>query len=322
MKVLATGGAGYVGSHVVRALLRAGHDVTVLDDFSRGSRATVERLRVPLLAVDLRDAKATASALASGGFEAVLHFAAFAIVPESVANPRLYWDVNFQGGLNLVAAMRKAGVRKLVVSSTAAVYGEPLATPIPEDAPHAPVNPYGATKLALEKALENEEWSAGLSWIALRYFNAAGASDEGDLGEAHDPETHLVPNLVRAALRDEPFLLHGRDHATPDGTCLRDLVHVEDLARAHVLALSKLGATHERALNLGTGRGRTVLEVVRAAEAVLGKKVKVEERPRRPGDPARLVAAVERAWTTLGWKAERSLEDVIASQARFVRARP
>lgn len=318
MRVLATGGAGYVGSHAVRALLRAGHDVALLDDLSRGHERNVTRLGVELHRVDLRDRDAVLRALEKARPDAVLHFAGLALVGESVANPPLYWAVNFQGGLNLVAAMRRVGVRKLVVSSSAAVYGEPLTVPIAEDAPRAPVNPYGASKLAFEQALEREEWSSSLDWLALRYFNAAGASDEGDLGERHDPETHLVPNLVRAAREGTPFRLHGRAHPTRDGTCLRDLIHVEDLARAHVLALGKLGATHVRALNLGTGRGTTVLETVAAAERVLGRKVQVEDGPARPGDPPALVADPSRAEKTLGFKATRTLEDAIASHDRFV----
>lgn len=320
MKVLVTGGAGYVGSHIARALGRARHDVSLLDDLSRGHRAFVARLGFPLLEADLRDAPAVARALEGRGFEAVVHCAALALVPESVANPRLYWDVNFEGGLNLLAAMRRAGCSRLVLSSTAAVYGQPARTPIAEDAPHAPVNPYGATKLCFEQALAQEEKASGLRWVALRYFNATGAADEGDLGEDHAPETHLVPNLVRALLAGEPFSLFGTDHATRDGSCERDFVHVEDLARAHVLALEQLDGLSERALNLGTGRGTTVLEAIATAERVLGKKVRVEAKPRRAGDPASLVADATRAAKVLGFKTERTLEDAIRSHARFVAA--
>jgi UDP-glucose-4-epimerase GalE len=231
MRVLATGGAGYVGSHCVRALRRAGHEVEILDDLSRGHRPFAERLAVPLHVADLRDLAATEKVLRRG-YDAVVHFAALALVQESVEKPAPYWDVNLRGGLNLLAAMRRSGVSRLVVSSTAAVYGEPAATPIPEDAPHAPVNPYGATKLALEFALRAEANATGLRYLALRYFNASGASDEGDLGERHDPETHLIPNLIRAAKKKSPFLVYGKDHATRDGSCLRDFIHVEDLASA------------------------------------------------------------------------------------------
>ncbi len=317
MRVLATGGAGYVGSHCVRALRRAGHEVEVLDDLSRGHREFAAKLGVPLHVADLRDLEATEKVLARG-WDAVLHFAAFALVGESVARPAVYWDVNLKGGLNLLAAMRRAGVRRLVLSSTGAVYGEPHTTPTPEDNPLAPVNPYGATKLALEFALRAEANASGLRFVALRYFNAAGASDEGDLGERHDPETHLIPNLIRAAKKKAPFELNGRDHATRDGSCLRDFIHVEDLARAHVLALEKLDGLRDRALNLGTGRGDTVLEVVAAAERVLGTKIAVEARPRRPGDPSNLVADPSRAATVLGFKTERTLEDSIRSAARFL----
>src|SRR5581483_2498788 len=225
MRVLATGGAGFVGSHCVRALRRAGHEVEILDDLSRGHREFAERVGTPLHVADLRDLEATERVLRRG-WDAVVHFAALALVPESVERPGPYWDVNLAGGLNLLAAMRRAGVSRLVVSSTAAVYGEPLATPIPEDSPRAPVNPYGATKLAFELAMRAEANATGLRYLALRYFNAAGASDEGDLGERHDPETHLIPNLIRAAKGRRPFQVCGRDHPTRDGSCLRDFIHV------------------------------------------------------------------------------------------------
>jgi UDP-arabinose 4-epimerase len=317
MRVLATGGAGYVGSHCVRALRRAGHEVEVLDDLSRGHREFAAKLGVPLHVADLRDLDATVEVV-SRGWDAVLHFAAFALVAESVARPAVYWDVNLRGGLNLVAAIRRARVPRLVVSSTGAVYGEPHATPVSEDSPLAPVNPYGATTLALEFALGAEANATGLRFVALRYFNAAGASDEGDLGERHDPETHLIPNLIRAAKKKQPFLLHGVDHATRDGSCLRDFIHVEDLARAHVLALEKLDVLSDRALNLGTGRGDTVRDVIAATERVLGTRIAVEERPRRPGDPSCLVADPSRAAKLLGFKTERTLEDAIRSAARFL----
>ena len=324
MRVLATGGAGYVGAHVVRALLRAGHEVTVLDDLSRGHREFVERLHVPLVECDLRDASAVESALARG-WDAVLHFAALALVAESCAQPARYWDVNLRGGLVLLEAMRKAGVRRLVTSSTAAVYGEPGVPLIDERQPRAPVNPYGQTKLAFELALEREARAFGLRSLALRYFNVAGASDEGDLGERHEPETHLVPNLIRAIRRGEGFRIHGRDHATRDGSCLRDFVHVEDLARAHVLGLERLDSllldprtAPVAALNVGTGRGATVLEVVATAERVLGKAARVENAPRRPGDPAALVADPALAEKVLGFRATRPLEDAIRSADHFL----
>jgi len=317
MRVLATGGAGYVGSHCVRALKRAGHEVEILDDLSRGHRSFAERLEAPLHVADLRDPEATAKVLRAG-YDAVVHFAGLALVEESVREPAPYWAVNLEGGLNLLAAMRRSGVKRIIVSSTGAVYGEPLVTPVPEDSPRAPVNPYGASKLAFEYALAAEGRATGLRHLALRYFNAAGASDEGDLGESHDPETHLIPNLICAARRGAPFLVFGRDHPTRDGTCLRDFIHVEDLARAHVLALEKLDSLHDTALNLGSGSGQTVLEVLGAAERVLGAKIAREDRPRRPGDPSALVADTGRARAVLGFQAERSLEDSIRSAARFL----
>jgi UDP-glucose-4-epimerase GalE len=316
VKVLATGGAGYVGSHVVRALRRAGHEVAILDSLARGHRAFIERLQVPLFEADLRDAPAVERAFAQG-WDAVLHFAGLTLVSESMERPELYWDVNVRGGFVLLEAMRKARVSRLVVSSSAAVYGEPSVSPIPESAPKAPSNPYGQTKLAFEIALEREAHAFELRSLALRYFNAVGASDEGDLGEDHEPETHLLPNLLRAALRGETFQLYGRDLPTRDGTCLRDFVHVEDLARAHVVALEKLETISDRALNLGTGTGTTVLEAVRATERALGKTVMIADRPRRPGDPVSLVADPSRAAAVLGFRATRSLEDAIRSQARF-----
>jgi UDP-glucose-4-epimerase GalE len=317
MRVLVTGGAGYVGSHAVRALQRAGHEVSVLDNLSRGHRETIQKLGVPLLELDLREPEALEHALAPG-YDAVIHFAALALVQESTENPDLYWDVNFKAGRNLLEAMRRSGVQRLIVSSTAAVYGEPEATPIVEGSRKIPVNPYGASKLAFEYALEGEARSWGLRFVALRYFNACGASDERDLGERHDPETHLIPRLVRAVREREPFELYGRDHPTRDGTCLRDFIHVEDLARAHVLALERLDLAHGKALNLGTGTGRTVLEVVRTAERVLGKSALLVERRRRPGDPGQLVADPSLAERALGFRTERSLEDAIRSHDEFL----
>jgi len=230
--------------------------------------------------------------------------------------------VNVRGGLVLLEAMRKAKVARLVVSSTAAVYGEPGVPLIGESAPRAPVNPYGQTKLAFELLLEREARAFGLRALALRYFNVAGASDEGDLGERHEPETHLVPNLIRAIRTGETFRIQGRDHATRDGTCLRDYVHVEDLARAHVLGLERLDSLEApvTALNVGTGRGATVLEVIAAAEKALEKPARLENGPRRAGDPAALVADPGLAGKVLGFRAERPLEDAIRSADRFLRA--
>lgn len=320
MRVLVTGGAGFVGSHLVRALQEAGHEVEVLDDLSRGHREIATRLSVALHEVDLRDAARVEPIVARGRYDAVVHAAAVCLVPESIARPELYWDVNLRGGLVLLEAMRAAGCARLVVSSTAAVYGQPDAGWIDEDTVLRPTNPYGATKLAFEIAVE-AAGRRGLRAVRLRYFNAAGAHQKGDLPERHDPETHLVPNLIGAAMRGTPFPIYGTDYAeSPDGTCVRDLVHVEDLARAHVIALERLDAIAGAPINLGTGNGTSVQKAVAVAERVLGKRIDVQRAPRRPGDPGRLVAKVDRARELLGWKATRDLETIVRDAARALGA--
>ncbi|MBI3723090.1 UDP-glucose 4-epimerase GalE [bacterium] len=317
MRVLVTGGAGYIGSHVARALVRAGHEVEALDDLSRGHREMAARAGVPLIEADVRDGNALDRVLARE-WDAVVHLAALALVPESVEREKLYEEVNVVGSLALLDSMTLARVPRLIFASSAAVYGEPSTPGTREDAMRSPLNPYGRTKHVFEFVLEGLPPDAGLRWLSLRYFNVAGASDEGDLGERHDPETHLVPRLLEAAFAGEPFTVFGRDHATRDGTCVRDFVHVEDVARANVLALSRIDQASGVAINVGSGRPTTVLEAVSACERVLGKSVRIEDRPRRPGDPSVLVAHVSRAERILGFRAERSLEDAISSQARFV----
>jgi UDP-arabinose 4-epimerase len=320
MRVLVTGGAGFVGSHLVRGLQEASHEVEILDDLSRGHREVAARLAAPLHEADLRDGARVESVLARGRFDAVVHAAAVCLVAESVARPELYWDVNLRGGLVLLDAMRAAGCTRLVVSSTASVYGQPEAGWIDEDTVRRPVNPYGASKLAFEIAVE-EAARRGLGAVRLRYFNAAGAHQKGDLPERHDPETHLVPRLIAAAIRGSPFPIYGTDYAeSPDGTCVRDLVHVEDLARAHVVALERLDALAGQAINLGTGVGTSVQKAVAVVERILGKRIAVERGPRRPGDPGRLVAKVDRARETLGWKATRDLETIVRDAARALGA--
>ncbi|MBM3296811.1 MAG: UDP-glucose 4-epimerase GalE [Candidatus Aminicenantes bacterium] len=312
MKVLVTGGAGYVGSHTVRALARAGHEPVILDNFSTGRRELVQSREV--IEADLADAQAARRAFAGRSFEAVLHFASLIEVGESFADPQKYYAHNLGCGLNLLRAMLEAGVKKLVFSSSAAVYGVPKTTPIEESHPLEPANPYGRTKLFLESILEDYGRAYGLKHISLRYFNAAGADPEGALGEMHEPESHLIPNILLSVLgRNAGLSLYGTDWPTPDGTAVRDYVHVTDLARAHVLAVERLsaGAASDR-LNLGAGRGHSVLEVIKKAEEITGRTVPFTPRPPRPGDVPTLLASRARAEKVLGWKPELSdLETII-----------
>jgi UDP-glucose 4-epimerase len=335
MRVLVTGGAGYVGSHVAWALAESGHAVTVFDDLSEGHRAAAGKL--PLIQGDILSAEDLGRAFRKTGAEAVVHMAAKCLVEESVRQPALYWRTNVVGGLRVLAAMQRAGAGLMVFSSSAAVYGQPDRELIDERAPREPCNPYGRTKLVFEQALADHQgqrpWTAPgakvspdhqqpatsnqqLRYVALRYFNAAGAHASGQIGEDHPVETHLVPNLLKAALSGgaEPLKIFGTDYPTPDGTAVRDYVHVEDLARAHVLALEYLaGGGESLAANLGTGRGSSIREVLAAARQVTGRDFPAEEAPRRAGDPARLVASNALAREKLGWEPRRSLQDVIAS---------
>lgn len=325
MRVLVTGGAGYIGSHVVRALLEAGHDVVVVDDLSTGHRELVTRNEVRLFEGDLGD-RATLDA-ALPGCDAVIHVAGKALVPESVRDPGPYFRVNAEAGRALLEAMRAHDVGRVVFSSTCAVYGVPERLPLREDAPRRPLSPYGASKLAFEQVLEAYAHAFGLLPLALRYFNVAGAHARGDLGELHEPETHLIPNVLRAARTGAPMDLFGTDYPTRDGTAERDYIHVEDLARAHVMAVERLdvlgplaGRSFGLALNLGLGRGATVLEVVRAVEAVTGRPVPRRERPRREGDPPALVADPSRAREVLRFEARHDLRAMVESAQRFFEA--
>lgn len=320
--VLVTGGAGYVGGFAVRALLAAGERVVVLDDLFRGHRETVPA-GVPLVVADLRDAAALRSALAPHEFGAVLHFAAYAYVGESVRDPRMYWENNVGGTLNLLGLCLDRRVREAVFSSTCAVYGEPPVPALDENLPRAPVNPYGWTKRVIEQTLEDYAGAFGLRSFRLRYFNAAGAAEDGSLGEDHEPETHLIPLVLRAVTTGEPLRVFGTDWPTPDGTCVRDYVHVEDLATAHVAALRRLRGGHPGgALNLGTGRGTSVREVIDAARRVTGREVPWEAAPRRPGDPPYLVAAPGRAAEVLGWTPRWTSIDRIVASAWAWHSRP
>jgi len=311
MKVLVTGGAGYVGSVTVEALLAAGHDVVVYDNLSRGHAGAVSP-GAELIAADLADTARLARILARGRFDAVMHFAALSLVGESVQEPARYFEHNVGLTFRLLGIMLGAGIRRFVFSSSAAVYGEPRTVPIEEDHPTAPTNPYGQTKLMVEEALAWLDRLAGLRYASLRYFNAAGATER--LGEDHRPETHLIPSVLEAAAGVRPFVeVYGRDYPTPDGTCIRDFVHVADIADAHLRALERLDGG-SIVCNLGSGSGYSVLEVIETARRVTGRPVPVKFGPRRPGDPAVLVASRSKAEQALGWRLKYdSLEAIIGS---------
>ena len=334
--ILITGGAGFVGSHFAVAAAAAGRKVVVLDDLSGGAPASLPP-SIPLVIADIGDGPTVREVCAAHDVGAVAHFAGKIQVGESVVHPDTYFDINLVRSLNLLGAIHDAGIMACLFSSTAAVYGTPAGVPIPEDARREPVNPYGATKLAFEFALEAWGAAFGLRWAALRYFNAAGAHPEGNLRESHEPETHLIPLAIDAALGVRPPLtIFGDDYDTEDGTCVRDYIHVSDLASAHLLALARLeqGQTLG-ALNLGTGRGYSVREVIETTEHVVGRPVPRVIGPRRPGDPPRLVADPARAMALLAWRPSRSdlttiIEDAVRTRARVtpprgiesVRSRP
>ena len=309
--VLVTGGAGYIGSHTAKELSKAGYRVVAYDNLSRGHREAVRW--GPLEEGDVLDQDRLRRVMEQHRVEAVLHFAAFIAVGESMQLPEIYFANNVGGTLSLLNAMRQAGVKRLVFSSTCAIHGEPEIVPITEDLPTAPSSPYGESKLMVEKMLGWEDLCHGLKYAALRYFNAAGCDADGETGEAHEPETHLIPLLLEAAQGRRTFSMFGGDYPTPDGTCIRDYIHVTDLAAAHVLALRYLedgGASV--ALNLGTGNGFSVKQILAAAETACGKKIPVEMRPRRPGDPPQLVADPRKAMRLLGWKpAHSSIENIL-----------
>jgi len=315
MKILVTGGAGYIGSHMVRLLAERGDEVTVLDDLSTGHADAVrggELVRGDVSSL-------TAEFLRGRGIEAVVHFAGASQVGESVANPAKYQARNVGGSAALLRAMREAGVRKIVFSSTAAVYGEPQRLPIDEDHPTRPINPYGATKLEVERMLAEGSARQGLSAAVLRYFNAAGAEPGVGLGERHDPETHLIPLVLRAAAQGRAVSVFGKDYPTRDGSCVRDYIHVSDLCSAHLLALERLAARGVcECFNLGTGEGATVLEVIEAARRVTGKQIAVRFEPRRAGDPPSLVADAAKARRLLGWQPARSgIESIVRDAWEF-----
>lgn len=317
MNVLVTGGAGYIGSHVVRELTDAGHRPVVLDDLSSGHAEAVPP-GVRFLRRDIADADALSAVLPD--VQAVVHLAGVLSVGESMRDPGRYHGVNTGKALVLLENASRAGVRRFVFSSTCATYGEPVKVPMGEDHPQAPVNPYGASKLAFERALHDYARAGLVDAVCLRYFNAAGCHPDGTLGEAHEPEEHLIPRAIDAALGRAPGLVvHGDDYETPDGTCIRDYVHVQDLARAHVACLAlDLGDRPFRAYNLGTGTGHSVLEVVSAVERATGRPVPRRVGPRRPGDPPRLVASAALAARELSFRPEwRDLGAVVESALRW-----
>lgn len=308
-----TGGAGYIGSHVAKALAEAGHTPVVFDNLEMGHRWAVQF--GPLIEADLADAAAVKEAVS--GVDGVIHMAGYIFVGESVKAPSKYYRNNFNNTLNLLDAMVETGVKPIVFSSTAAVYGEPEVVPIPEESRKVQINPYGESKYFIEQALHWYSSAHGLRTLALRYFNAAGADESGTIGEMHDPETHLIPLIIFAALGKRPHIqVFGTDYPSPDGTAIRDYIHVTDLARAHVLGidyLSQGGAS--TALNVGTGQGHTVREVIRTVEGLSGMAVPVIEGPRREGDSPSLVALAEKAGKVLGWKPEHSSLDEIVRSA-------
>ncbi|MCR4401227.1 MAG: UDP-glucose 4-epimerase GalE [Firmicutes bacterium] len=323
MRVLVVGGAGYIGSHVVRELVRAGHDVVVYDNLEKGHREAVEGC--PLVVGDTGDRDVLREVFASRDFDVVMHFAAHTSVAESMQDPAKYFHNNVAKGLTLLDVMREAGVRRMVFSSSAAVYGDPERVPIEEDADCRPTNVYGETKLMFERVLSAYDRAYGVRYVALRYFNAAGADPSGDIGEDHDPETQLIPLVLMTAMGLRPRLeLFGTDYHTPDGTCVRDYVHVCDLATAHVLAAEALAdGCESKVYNLGNGKGHTVRQVIETARRVTGLSIPVVEAPRRPGDPAVLVASSERIMRELGWKPRyEDLETIIATAWEWHRRHP
>lgn len=312
MDILVAGGAGYIGSHTVKELLKKGYKVVIFDNFSTGKKELVVGDEV--VTGDLMDKEAVKRVFTSKTFSAVLHFASLIQVGESYINPQKYYANNLISSLNLLEAMLEAGVKIFIFSSSAAVYGNPLEVPISETHPLDPVNPYGQTKLFVERILQDYERAYGLRFISLRYFNAAGADPKGQLGEMHEPETHLIPNILQFLLgRKSEFELYGTDFPTPDGTAIRDYIHVTDLAKAHVLALERVLSTPQSEfINLGTNKGYSVLEVIRKTEEVTREKVPYIERPRRKGDVPVLLASKEKAKKMLGWKLLHSnLETII-----------
>jgi UDP-glucose-4-epimerase GalE len=322
MRVLVTGGAGYVGSHAAKLLAESGHSLVVVDNLAEGHRAAVRKL--PLVEVDLQDRPRIVSVIKDNKIDSVMHFAAFAYVGVSVTDPAKYYQNNIGGTLSLLDAMRETGVSTIVFSSTCATYGIPQRVPITEDHPQLPISPYGFTKLAIERALADYSHAYGLGYAALRYFNASGAAADGTIGEDHDPETHLIPLTLQVALgQRESVDVFGTDYPTPDGTCVRDYIHVDDLATAHLAAMEKLRPGMELKLNLGTGHGASVQQVVDLCREVTGHPIPTRKVGRRAGDPPELVADASAAKRDLDWEAKhKGVRTIIESAWRWHRTHP
>lgn len=320
MKICVTGGAGYIGSHTCKALVDAGHTVVVFDNLSTGHRDFVRWGQ--LVHGDIQETTKLRACLKQFRPDGIIHFAASAYVGESVQNPGKYFRNNVAGTLSILEAMRDEGVNAIVVSGTCAVYGQPERVPIVENYPPNPINPYGASKLFMERMLADFAVAHGIGWMSLRYFNAAGSSPDGEIGELHSPETHLIPRVMLAALGRLPAIeVYGTDYPTPDGTCIRDYIHVEDLAKAHILAIEHLlGGGECMALNLGTGHGSSVRQIIDGVTEISGSLVPYCDRERRAGDPGCLVADAGNARRVLGWRAEKSLQTMLRDAWRFLKA--
>lgn len=318
MKICVTGGAGYIGSHTCKALAKAGHEVVVYDNLSTGHRQFVKW--GDFEHGDIRDTQLLRACLKKYRPDGVIHFAASAYVGESVENPGKYFSNNVAGTLSILQAMREEEIPAIVVSGTCAVYGQPETVPIDESCPKNPINPYGASKLFMERMLADFETAHGIHWTSLRYFNAAGSDPDGEIGEIHDPETHLIPRVMLAALgRLEAVDIYGTDYPTPDGTCIRDYIHVDDLASAHILAIERLlGGKSSMAVNLGTQKGSSVREIIDGVATISGMPVPAREMERRPGDPACLVADAAKAANTLGWRPQKPLKDMLQDAWAFL----
>ncbi len=323
MNIFVTGGAGYVGSHCVRRLCEQGHKVTVFDSLVAGHRAAVDR-RAAFVRGDLAEPLEVREALDGGKFDAVMHFAAFLDVGESVREPLKYYRNNVTNTIHLLEAMKRAGVKKMVFSSTCATYGVPDDLPITEDMSQNPINPYGRTKLAIEWLLADSAEAWGLGSVSLRYFNASGAASDGSIGEDHDPETHLIPIVLQVALgQREHISIFGDDYPTPDGTCIRDYIHVEDLAEVHARAIEGISGAGADYFNVGTGVGQSVLDVITAARSVTGHGIPARVAPRRPGDPPSLYADPSRVMRRYRWEPRfKAIESVVASAWNWQKSHP